>query len=149
MASTTDSTDTRHPAPQDFPLALFERFPALIWRADQYASCTYVNRTWLEFTGRALERELGDGWTAGLHPDDFDRCVSAYLGHFAAQTPLEMEYRLRRHDGEYRWVIENKERLIVQMGIANLPISHQRAMKVLRSETSQPPAALVPGLLPG
>ena len=106
MASTTDSTDTRHPAPQDFPLALFERFPALIWRADQYASCTYVNRTWLEFTGRALERELGDGWTAGLHPDDFDRCVSAYLGHFAAQTPLEMEYRLRRHDGEYRWVID-------------------------------------------
>ena len=99
MAATTNSTDTQNPAPQDFPLALFERFPALIWRADPYASRTYFNRTWLEFTGRTLEQELGDGWTARIHPEDFDRCVSAYLGHFAVQTPLEMEYRLRPTTG--------------------------------------------------
>lgn len=87
-------------------MALLERFPALIWRSGLDAGCTYFNHTWLEFTGRSLEQELGHGWTASIHPDDFDRCIAGYLGHFAARTPIEMEYRLRRHDGEYRWLID-------------------------------------------
>ena len=93
MAATTNSTDPQNPAPQDFPLALFERFPALIWRADQYASCTYVNRTWLEFTGRALERELGDGWTAGLHPENMLIPAPRLLLHLTERLPDRPEKR--------------------------------------------------------
>ena len=90
----------------DFPLSLFERFPTLIWRAGTDAKCSYFNQTWLEFTGRSLAQEMGDGWTCGIHPEDFDRCVSTYLEHFAVRTPFEMEYRLRRSDGQYRWIID-------------------------------------------
>jgi PAS domain S-box-containing protein len=86
----------------DFPLSLFERFPTLIWRAGIDAKCSYFNQTWLDFTGRSLHQEMGDGWTNGIHPEDFDRCVSTYLEHFAVRTPFEMEYRLRRRDGQYR-----------------------------------------------
>jgi diguanylate cyclase (GGDEF)-like protein/PAS domain S-box-containing protein len=89
----------------DFSTALFERFPTLIWRSGTDAKCCYFNQTWLSFTGRTLDDELGDGWTIGIHPEDFDRCIGTYLQHFAVQTPFEMEYRLRRHDGEYRWII--------------------------------------------
>ncbi|WP_374265427.1 EAL domain-containing protein [Zoogloea sp.] len=88
-------------------MSLFAHLPNLIWRAGVDAKCNYFNQTWLEFTGRSLEQELGNGWTAGVHPEDFDRCVGTYLEHFAVQTPFEMEYRLRRHDGEYRWIIDS------------------------------------------
>ena len=91
---------------RDFPTSLFEHFPTLIWRAGTDTRCNYFNKTWLEFTGRSLAEEVGNGWTKGIHADDFDRCVRTYLEHFAVRTPFEMEYRLRRHDGEYRWIID-------------------------------------------
>ncbi|WP_374494955.1 EAL domain-containing protein [Zoogloea sp.] len=100
----------------DFPLSLFERFPTLIWRAGTDAKCSYFNQTWLDFTGRSLEDEMGDGWTSGVHPDDFDRCVSTYLEHFAVRTPFEMEYRLRRRDGQYRWIIDTGRPLYDKWG---------------------------------
>ena len=92
--------------PWDFPMSLFEHFPTLIWRAGIDTRCNYFNQTWLDFTGRSLAEEIGDGWTRGVHGEDFDRCVRTYLEHFAVRTPFEMEYRLRRHDGEYRWIID-------------------------------------------
>ena len=83
---------------------IVENAPNLIWRAGLDTKCDYFNKTWLDFTGRTLEQESGDGWAAGVHPDDLERCVKTYLDNFAQRTPFEMEYRLRRFDGEWRWI---------------------------------------------
>jgi len=80
--------------------------PVLMWVAGLDKGGTYFNRSWREFTGRSLEHELGDGWAAGIHPDDRARCLDVYATCFDAREPLEMVYRLRRHDGEYRWVLD-------------------------------------------
>ena len=88
----------------EFYLTLFEEFPALIWRANTAAECDWFNKTWLEFTGRTMEQEYGNGWAQGVHPDDLGRCVDIWMENFAARTPFMMEYRLARHDGEYRWI---------------------------------------------
>ena len=83
---------------------IVESSPNMIWRADLSTECDYFNKTWLDFTGRTHAEEKGFGWASGVHPDDFDRCVKIYLDHFHARQPFEMDYRLRRHDGEYRWI---------------------------------------------
>ena len=83
---------------------IVETAPNLIWRSGLDAKCYYFNKTWLDFTGRTFEQEFGDGWVEGVHPEDIERCVQIYLENFGNQTPFEMEYRLRRHDGEWRWI---------------------------------------------
>lgn len=89
---------------RDFYLTLFENFPTFIWRSGTNAKCNYFNRTWLDFTGRTLEEELGDGWTKGVHPDDLESCVTTYLEAFHDRKSFAREYRLRHHDGKYRWL---------------------------------------------
>ncbi|MFH1033774.1 MAG: PAS domain S-box protein [Pseudomonadota bacterium] len=85
---------------------LVEQAPIMIWRANQQAKCDYFNQRWLAFTGRGMAEELGDGWAQGVHADDLARCLSIYIEAFQRREIFEMTYRLRRHDGQYRWILD-------------------------------------------
>jgi len=85
---------------------LVEQAPIMIWRSDLSMGCDYFNERWLAFTGRTMEQERGNGWAEGVHPEDFQRCLDIYVGSFAKRVTFEMEYRLRRSDGEWRWIFD-------------------------------------------
>lgn len=83
---------------------LADSAPVLIWMTDSDRQCIYVNRGWLEYTGRTLEQELGTGCLEGFHPEDKERVLEIYTGAFSKQQSFSLEYRLRRKNGEYGWV---------------------------------------------
>ena len=80
--------------------------PVLIWMSGKDKRCTWFNQRWLDFVGRGIEQELGDGWCDNLHPADFDRALDTYHAAFDARRPYEMEFRLQRDDGAWRWLLE-------------------------------------------
>jgi PAS domain S-box-containing protein len=94
----------RQAATDQYFRELLDAAPVMIWTAGTDALCTFFNRAWLEFRGRVAEEELGNGWMAGLHPDDRDICIETYLKAFSARQPFRIQYRLQRAGGDYCWV---------------------------------------------
>jgi PAS domain S-box-containing protein len=84
--------------------AIAEQAPILIWRSDRTGGCNYLNERWLRFTGRSFDQERGSGWTEGVHPEDQKECLKTFFEAFERRQKFQMKYRLRRHDGIYRWV---------------------------------------------
>lgn len=78
--------------------------PVMIWVSSHEKQCIYVNKLWFDFTGRSLEKELGEGWADGLHPDDYEICLKTYEAAFDLRKPFTIEYRYRRADGQFRWM---------------------------------------------
>jgi PAS domain S-box-containing protein len=91
---------------------LLDASPVMVWMSGTDAMCTFFNRSWLEFRGRAVEEELGNGWAEGLHPDDRDLCLETYLKAFTARAPFRVHYRVQVASGEYRWIENSGSPLI-------------------------------------
>ncbi len=100
------AAESRLQEARDYYLNILKSAPALIWRADTTGMCDWFNDSWLEFTGRSMEDEYGNGWAQGVHVDDLDHCIGIWQSAFARHEPFEMEYRLLRHDGIYRWILD-------------------------------------------
>jgi PAS domain S-box-containing protein len=90
---------------QEYAL-LVEQSPIMIWRAGIDGLCDFFNERWLAFTGRPLDQELGNGWAEGVHAEDLGACMATYQEAFGRHEIFEMEYRLRRADGTYRWILD-------------------------------------------
>ena len=80
--------------------------PVLIWQADRDAFCFWFNQVWLDFVGRSLEEEVGEGWLVGVHPEDIEHCFDIYHINYTLRLPFKMEYRLKHHSGDYRWILD-------------------------------------------
>ena len=80
--------------------------PVMIWRSTSDKLCDFVNQAWLNFTGRTMKQELGNGWLASVHTDDAERCLRTYVCAFDAREKFQMEYRLKRFDGQFHWILD-------------------------------------------
>ncbi len=106
-ASWPTSNEVQLPGLNEEDRSVADSAPVLMWISGLDRRCTWFNRRWLDFVGRSLDRELGDGWVENVHPEDRPRCFDAYSAAFDARAAFRVEYRLRRSDGEYRWMLDS------------------------------------------
>ena len=123
---------------------VLDNFPTLVWRSSHNAQRYYCNRAWLTFTGRSLHQEQGKGWLEGVHPDDQTFCDNTYHHAFQNRQPFEIEYRLRRFDGEYRWILDigtpfwdQNRNFTGYMGCCYDITARKQLEELLRSQASQ------------
>ena len=88
-------------------LVMANSTPVIMWATGLEQACTFCNQAWLDFTGRPLEEQLGTGWAESIHPEDRARCIKTSSEAFKARQPFTHEFRVRRHDGQYRWVSDH------------------------------------------
>jgi len=88
-------------------LRIIDQMPNPIWRSGLDAKCNFFNKSWLNFTGRTIEQEMGDGWAEGVFKEDFDTCLKTYLDAFKEKQAFQMEYRLKHKDGTYHWILDS------------------------------------------
>lgn len=135
-------------------LTLVNQAPILIWRSGLDLGCDFFNDVWLAFTGRPIEAELGNGWAEGVHPEDLDRCLAIYTTSFENKATFEMEYRLRRADGEYRWLLDRGAPSSDAGGVFRgyigscLDITDRKELDRLRSEAQRAKIEELEQLLP-
>ena len=87
--------------------SLVDQAPVMLWTTDASGACTYLSKRWTDYTGRPAEQDLGLGWLENIHPDDLSRSRDTFLAAAAAHAPFSFDYRLRRHDGVYRWFVDS------------------------------------------
>ena len=102
-----DKSITSRGGKNELYLRILDQFPNPIWRSGVDTKCNFFNKNWLEFTGRTMDQEVGDGWVEGVFKDDLDVCIKTYLDSFAKREPFQMEYRLKHHDGTYHWILDS------------------------------------------
>jgi PAS domain S-box-containing protein len=123
---------------------LADTAPVLIWEAGTDKLCTYVNKYWVAFTGRSMDSALGNGWSEGVHPGDLQRCLDSCRQSIDQREEFRIEYRLRRYDGEYRWVLDHGVPRFDQdgcfvgyIGIAVDVTDHRHAEETLRESEAR------------
>jgi PAS domain S-box-containing protein len=112
LGTVMDTTENKHMV--EFLRESEKRFrtmantaPVKIWVADTKGNFTFVNKRWLAFTGRPVDKELVDGWQEDIHLLERERVVDDYFSHFKKRTPFNIEFKMKRHDGQYRWVLNS------------------------------------------
>ena len=95
------------PSKRQDSVRLLEAAPVLIWSAGLDQANDWFSPSWTAYTGRSVDDLLGNGWTRSVHPEDLDRCLGIRSTSFEAHVPFSLDFRLRRHDGEYRWMLDN------------------------------------------
>ncbi len=86
---------------------LADHAPVMIWRARSDKHCDWFNKPWTDFTGKTQQQLCGYGWKDDVHPEDLDKCIDAYHKAFDERAPFKTPYRVRRHDGQYRWMLDS------------------------------------------